>query len=63
MAALHSWRPTFYRVTSEANIADLISRADCTLAVRHGWTHTNTKLEAVLEILAVHRAASDLSAL
>ena len=37
LAAMHSWRPVLYRVTSEANIADLISRADCTLAVRHGW--------------------------
>ncbi|CAE7461631.1 unnamed protein product, partial [Symbiodinium pilosum] len=32
LAAMHSWRPTFHRVTSEANIADPISRADCVIA-------------------------------
>ncbi|CAE7389000.1 unnamed protein product, partial [Symbiodinium pilosum] len=32
LAAMHSWRPTFHRVTSEANIADPISWADCTIA-------------------------------
>ena len=72
MAARQSWRPTFFRVTSKANIADPISRADCTLAVRHGWTQADTNLEAILDILAwaaddlecaVHRAASDLSSL
>ena len=69
MASLQSWRPTFFRVTSEANIADPISRADCTLAIRHGWKQANTKLDAILDILAwaaddleyaVHRAGSDL---
>ena len=70
LAAMHSWRPTFYRVTSEANIADPISRADCTLAIRLGWKQAETPLDRILEILAwaaddleyaVHRAASDLS--
>ena len=72
MAASHSWRPIFHRVTSEANIADPISRADCTLAVRHGWRQADTPLEQILDILAwaaddiayaVHGAATDLSAL
>ena len=70
LAARQSWRPFFFRVTSEANIADPISRADCTLAVRHGWTQADTNLEAVLDILAwaaddleyaVQRAAADLA--
>ena len=70
LAARQSWRPTFFRVTSEANIADPISRPDCTLAVRQGWTQADTNLEAVLDILAwaadgleyaVHRAAADLA--
>ena len=70
LAAMHSWRPTFYRVTSEANIADPISRADCTIAIRLGWKQAETPLDRVLEILAwaaddleyaIHRAASDLS--
>ena len=69
MASLQSWRPTLFRVTSEANIADPISRADCTLAIRHGWKQANTKLDAILDIFAwaaddleyvVHRAGSDL---
>ena len=72
LAATRSWRPTFYRVTSEANIADPISQADCTLAVRHGWSQADTNLTNILEILAWaademeyagHRAASDLQAL
>ena len=72
LAATRSWRPTFCRVTSEANIADPISQADCALAVRHGWSQADTNLTGILEILAwaadeieyaVHRAASDLQAL
>ena len=70
LAARHSWRPVFYRVTSEANIADPISRADCTMAVRLNWTQADTPLDRILEILAwaaddleyaVHGAAEDLS--
>ena len=70
LAALHSWRPTFYRVTSKANIADPISRPDCTLAIRLEWKQADTPLDRILEILAwaaddleyaVHGAARDLS--
>ena len=70
LAAMHSWRPTFHRVTSEANIADPISRADCVIAVRLGWKQADTPLDKILEILAwaaddldyaIHRAAHDLS--
>ena len=61
-----------YRVTSEANIADPISRADCTLAFRLNWMQADTPLDRSLEILAwaaddleyaVHGAAHDLSTL
>ena len=41
LAARHSWRPTFYRVTSEANIADPILRADCALAI--AWDGSRRK--------------------
>ena len=58
LAASRSWRPTFYRITSEANIADPISRADCALAVRRNWSQADTKLDQILEILAW--AADDL---
>ena len=58
LAAMRSWRPAFHRVTSEANIADPISRADCTLALRHGWTQADTNINAVFEILAL--AAADI---
>ena len=70
LAAMHSWRPTFHRVTSEDNIADPISRADCTIAVRLGWKQADTPLDMILEILAwaaddldyaIHRAAQNLS--
>ena len=72
LAASTELRSTFYRFTSEADIVDLISRADCPLASRHGWTQAHIRLEAILKIRAwaaddrehaVHGAADDLQAL
>ena len=55
-----------------SHIADPISRADCTLAVRLGWKQADTPLDCILEILAwaaddleyaVHGVAADLSSI
>ena len=65
----HSWRPTFYRVTSEANIADPISSGGLYSGC---WQQADTPLDRILEILAwaaddleyaVHGAAWDLSSI
>ena len=37
LAARHDWQPHFERVTSAANIADAVSRADLS-RTRYGWS-------------------------
>ena len=37
LAAIRSWRPTFYGVTSEANIADPISKPPAQIVFLFGW--------------------------
>ena len=58
MAALHDWQPHFERVTSAANIADAVSRADLSRAHRDGWTRVHTPADRILDILSW--AASDM---
>ena len=58
LAARRGWRPHFERVTSKANTADAVSRADITRAQREGWHRVYTPHGRILHILA--DAARDL---
>lgn len=71
LAARKSWRPTFERVTSKANTADAVSRADLTRAAKEGWRRVHTPADRILTVMAwaaqdIHyactRAADDLEA-
>ena len=42
LAARRAWRPTFERVTSKANTADAVSRADLERANAEGWRRIHT---------------------
>ena len=58
LAARRGWRPHFERVTSKANTADAVSRADVTRAREEGWQRVYTPHDGILHVLA--HAASDL---
>ena len=51
LAAERQWAPDFYRVPSESNISDAISRGDDSVARREGWTRVQSPVDDVMRVL------------
>jgi len=58
LAAERQWAPDFYRVPSESNISDAISRGDDSVARREGWTRLPSPVDDVMRVLG--HAAQDI---
>ena len=52
------WAPDFYRMLSEANISDAVSRGDDSAARSRDWTPFQAPVDEVMWVLG--RAATDI---